>query len=281
MSDTFTVSDAEGAAQLVAFGMRPRLHPSQDHEYRSLVRRYREDDSFRFLTDRIAFSLGLHVVKVSPATGAVLTAAEGSVFETKIEDYARTSRHRGDGEKALHGIIHLAVAALAFPRPADLDDDGYIGRVKASLVDETVREICRKLRRRSERTESGEDAPSDTPELERAWRAYARRPETSETKDKRAALNSTRAMTSRALRFLMDQGLLVSVEDVDVEEKVYRTTPRYQVQVRDLASTTAFTELLSLGVIPPITDPAGTLRAGVPGARDPEPKNVPKADADV
>jgi hypothetical protein len=149
MSDTFTVSDAEGAAQLVAFGMRPRLHPSQDHEYGSLVRRYREDDNFRFLTDRIAFSLGLHMVRVSPATGAVLTAAEGSVFETKIEDYARTSRHRGDGEKALHGIIHLAVAALAFPRPADLDDDGYIGRVKASLVDETVREICRLTGRRT------------------------------------------------------------------------------------------------------------------------------------
>ncbi|QXE35653.1 hypothetical protein KQY30_16695 [Streptomyces sp. GMY02] len=281
MSDTFTVSDAEGAAQLVAFGMRPRLHPSQDHEYEGLVRRYREDDGFQFLTDRIAFSLGLHMVKVSAATGAVLTALEGSAFETKIEDYARTSRHRGDGEKVMHGIIHLAVAALAFPRPADLADDGYIGRVKTGLVDETVREICRKLQRRAAQNESAEDAPSGTPELERAWRAYARRPETSETKDKRAASNSTRAMTSRALRFLMDQGLLTMVEDVDAEEAVYRTTPRYQVQVRELASTTAFRELLSLGVVPPITDPAGTLRVGLPGARASEPNDVPKAGTDV
>jgi hypothetical protein len=281
MSDTFTVSDAEGAAQLVAFGMRPRLHPSQDREYEDLVHRYRDDAGFQFLTDRIAFSLGLHVVKVGPATGAVLTAGEGSVFETKIEDYARTSRHRGDSEKVLHGIIHLAVAALAFPRPADLADDGYIGRMTASLVDETVREICRKLKHRSAKIESAEDVPSDTPELERAWRAYARRPETSQTKDNRAASNSTGAMISRALRFLADQGLLVIVEDVERAEATYRTTPRYQAQVRELASAAAFTELLSLGVVPPITDPTGTLRADIPSTRVPEPNGQSKEAADV
>jgi hypothetical protein len=281
MSDNVTVSDAEGAAQLVAFGLRPRLHPSQDREYDGLVRRYREDDTFRFLAERIAFSLGLHMVKVGHATGAVLTAVTGSVFETKIEDYARMSRHRGDGEKALHGIIHLAVAALAFPRPADLADDGYIGRVKASLIDETVREICRKLWRRAAETESSEDAPTDTPELERAWRAYSRRPEISETKGQRAAPNSTRGMTSRALRFLTEQGLLVMVEDDDTEEHVFRTTPRYQVQVRELASTTAFSELLRLGAVPEITDPGGTLRIDLPDARTPEPHEVPKAGADV
>ncbi|MER8046559.1 hypothetical protein [Streptomyces sp. NPDC094032] len=281
MSDTFPISDAEDAAQLVAFGMRPRLRPSQDREYDGLIRRFREEDMFRFLTERIAFSLGLHVIKVGPTTGVVLAAVAGSVFETKIEDYARVSRHRGEGEKALHGIIHLAVAALAFPRPADLDDDGYIGRVRASLVDETVREICRKLRRQAAESESMEDAPSGTSELERAWRAYARRPETSQTKDGRAALNSTRAMTSRALRFLTEQGLLTMVEDDDAEESVFRTTPRYQVQVRELASTTAFTELLSLGVVPEITDPAGTLRVDLPGARTSQSNADPKAATDV
>ncbi|WP_405951069.1 hypothetical protein OG588_37330 [Streptomyces prunicolor] len=281
MSDTFTVPDAEGAAQLVAFGMRPRLHPSQDREYDSLVRRYREDDAFRFLTERIAFSLGLHVVDVGHGTGMVLAAVTGSVFETRIEDYARRSHHRNEGERALHGIIHLAVAALAFPRPADLADDGYIGRVKASVVDEAVREICRKLGRRAAEAESTEDVPTDAPELERAWRAYARRPEVSETKDERVAPNSTRGMTSRALRFLTEQGLLVMVDDDEAEENVFRTTPRYQVQVRELASTAAFDELLRLGAVPDITEPSGTLRTGAPGARASEPHDVAKAGADV
>jgi hypothetical protein len=280
MSDTFTVSDAEGASQLIAFGMRPRQRPSQEREYEGLVRRYRDDAGFQLLTSRIAFGLGLRIVRVTFATGAVLAAAEGSVFETKIEDYARISRHRGDGEKVMHGIIHLAVAALAFPRPPDLADDGYIGRVTASLVDETVREICRKLKRRTTESELGEDVASDTPELERAWRAYARRPETSRTKDERAAPNSTTAMIARALRFLADQGLLV-IADVTGRETVFRTTPRYQVQVRELASTTAFKELLSLGAVPPITDADGTLRLNVPEARTAEPHGLPKADADV
>ncbi|WP_334663231.1 hypothetical protein [Streptomyces cyaneofuscatus] len=281
MSDTFTVSDAEGAAQLVAFGMRPRLHPSQDREYLDLVRRHREDDAFRFLTERIAFSLGLHVVAVGPGTGMVLAPVSGSVFETRIEDYARSSGHRREGERALHGIIHLAVAVLAFPRPADLADDGYIGRVTARVVDETVREVCRKLGRRAAEAESTEDAPTGAPELERAWRAYARRPQVSETKDERAAPNSTRGMTSRALRFLTEHGLLVMVGNDETEERVFRTTPRYQMHVRELASTAAFEELIGLGVVPDITGPGGTLHVGLPVARAGEPQDVPKGGSDV
>ncbi|MET7745941.1 hypothetical protein [Streptomyces sp. NPDC005385] len=281
MNDTITVSDAEEAAQLAAFGMRPRLHPSQDRDYDRLVRRFREDDSFRFLTERIALSLGLHVVDVGPATGMVLAALAGSAFETKIEDYARVSNHRGEGERALHGIIHLAVAALAYPRPADLADDGYIGRVTARVVDETVREICRKLGRRAAEAERQEDAPSDTPELERAWRAYARRPEVSETKDERAAPNSTRGMTLRALRFLADRGLLAKVEDGETQENVFHTTPRYQIQVRELASAAVFDELLRLGVVPDITDVGGTLKTRLPKARAPEPQTHLEGTTDV
>ncbi|MFB8207613.1 hypothetical protein [Streptomyces sp. NPDC056010] len=281
MSDTYTVSDAESATQLVAFGMRPRLHPSQDREYLDLVRRHREDDAFRFLTERIAFRLGLHVVAVDPGAGVVLAPVSGSVFETRIEDYARRSGHRGEGERALHGIIHLAVAVLAFPRPADLADDGYIGRVTARVVDETVREICRRLRHRAAEAESAQDAPTGAPELERAWRAYARRPQVSTTKDERAAANSTRGMTSRALRFLAEQGLLVMVEDEETEEHVFRTTPRYQVHVRELASTAAFEELVDLGAVPDITAPEGTLRVGFPSARTGEPQDVSKDGSDV
>ncbi|MBO1415673.1 hypothetical protein [Streptomyces sp. FH025] len=269
MTDTLTVSDAEGAAQLIAFGMRPRQHPSQDAGYETLVRRYHQDDGFQLLTARIAAGLGLRVVKVTSAAGAVLAAAEGSVFETRMEDYARFSRHRGDGEKVMHGIIHLAVATLVFPRPADLADDGHLGRVTATVVDQTVREICRKLKLRADESGRDEDAPSETPELERAWRAYARRPPTATTKDDRAAPNSTSAMISRALRFLTDQGLLVALEDPD-GETIYRGTPRYAVQIRELASTAAFAELLSMGVVPPITDPGGTLRVTLPPARTAE-----------
>jgi hypothetical protein len=49
----------------------------------------------------------------------------------------------------------------------------------------------------------------------------------------------------------------------------YRTTPRYQVQVRELAAERAFAELLDLGVVA-VTDPSGSLRAvSSPGGGSP------------
>ena len=49
-----------------------------------------------------------------------------------------------------------------------------------------------------------------------------------------------------ALRFLADQGFLVQVG----ESGSYRTTPKYQIQVRELAAQRTFSELVELGVAP-------------------------------
>jgi hypothetical protein len=45
----------------------------------------------------------------------------------------------------------------------------------------------------------------------------------------------------------------------------FRTTARYQVQVRELAARRAFDELLELGVVP-VTPAPGTLRPTADGA---------------
>ncbi|WP_327157775.1 hypothetical protein [Streptomyces tubercidicus] len=255
--------DAEDAARLLAFGLRPRVTPSRDDDYKELALRYRRDEVFRLLTDRIGKGLGLTVLGSERGTDSLaLAALEGSVFETKLEDYAKRARYRGergDTERVLHGLIHLAIAALAFPRPQDLALDGYIGRVNAGLIDATVRDACRLLKERAAKGEDGTDTPSDTPELEAVWHAYTRRPETSRTKDDRAALNSTRAMVGRALNFLTESGFLTAVGDP--KEGAYRTTSRYQLQVRELAATQAFNELLKLNVVP-MTDASGSLRPG-------------------
>lgn len=115
-------------------------------------------------------------------------------------------------------------------------------------MDKAVRDTCDRLREKAAQLETGIDTPSDTPELEKVWSAYARRPEASLTKDQRLAMNSTRGMTTRALNFLVDQGFLTVAGSG--EEGWYRTTTRYQLQVRELAATAAFDELLSLGVVP-------------------------------
>lgn len=121
-----------------------------------------------------------------------------------------------------------------------------------------VREACRILDERAAEAEANNDPLADAPELEQAWRAYARRPAAAATKDGRLASDTTRGMVARALRFLADQGFLVQVSGE--QGGTYRTTPRYQVQVRELAADAAFDDLLELNVVS-VANGGGTLRA--------------------
>lgn len=256
------MSDTETAARLVGYGMRPKALPGRDPDYADLVRRYREDDEFRTTVQRVASGLGLVVLAVDTGPGIVLAATEGSVFEIRMDEYARRTALANRGaDKVLHGIAHLAVAALAFPRPDDLGDDSYVGRVSVELVDGAVREACRVL---NERAAGPVDPESDAPQLEEVWRVWQRRPEATATKDGRVGESTTRGIVGKALRFLADQGFLVPVG----AEGAYRTTPRYQVQVRELAAQRAFDELLALNVLPAATA-AGTLVTEHDGVFDP------------
>ncbi|MFI9393995.1 hypothetical protein ACIG53_24315 [Streptomyces bauhiniae] len=264
MTSAITMDDAEDAAKLIAFGMRSRQRPAKDRVYLDLVVRYRTEHGFRALVERTARGLGLKVLGATEDIGVALAALPNSVFETKIEDYVRVAKQRGEGERLLHGIIHLAVAALAFPRPDDLANDGYTGRISAEAVDRAVRDTCDRLREKAAAMDAAGDTPTDAPELEKVWSAYARRPEAALTKDGRLAMNSTKGMISRALKFLTDQGFL-TVAGAG-EDGWYRTTPRYQLQVRELAATSAFEELLALGVVP--VSSGGTLRTAMPSSAD-------------
>jgi hypothetical protein len=259
MSTTVT-ADAEAAARLVTLGLRPKQLPARDADYAELVRRYGADDDFKGMVNAVAAGMGLLVLAVSMRTGAVLAATEDSIFEIKMDEYSRRAalRERRDVDKVLHGLIHLAVAALAFPRPDDLANDTYVGRVSVEQVDGVVREASRLLDERARNAERNQDPLEDAPELERAWRAYARRSAVAVTKDNRLAPDSTRGMVTKAMRFLTDQGFLQAAGDE--QGGTYRTTPRYQVQVRELAAERAFDELLDLGVIS-VKDGSGSLHA--------------------
>lgn len=260
MSETVMMEDVVNGARLLSFGMRPKLIPSRDLTYAELVKRFAEDDPFRELTEAIAEGFGLTVLAVSPRTGVVLGPGEGSVFEQKFDDYARRAvlGERRDLERVLHGIAHLAIAALAFPRPDDLAADTYVGRVSVEQADSVVREACTMLAAKAAAADEAGDPLEEAPELERAWRVYLRRPEAAPTKDGRLASSTTRGVIAKALRFLADQGFLARVSDE--YGGTYRTTPRYQVQVRELAAERAFAELLDLGVVV-VTDPSGSLHA--------------------
>jgi hypothetical protein len=258
MSEPLATADVVDAARLVAFGMRPKLLPSRDLNYGELVKRFIADAVFQEKVEAVAEGLGLTMLAVSARTGIVLGAAADSVFEQKFDDYARRASlgERREVERVLHGLAHLAIAAIAFPRPDDLASDTYVGRVSVEQADSVVREACATLATRAAAADEASDPLDDAPQLERAWRAYQRRPPVAPTKDGRAAPSTTRGIIAKALRFLADQGFLVRMSDE--QDGTYRTTPRYQVQVRELAAQRAFDELLALQVVP-VTDPAGSL----------------------
>ncbi|MDN5383760.1 hypothetical protein QEP66_17020 [Streptomyces sp. LB8] len=250
-----TPADAADAARLVAFGLQPKLQPARDQEYTDLLRRYREDPPFARLADAVAAGLGLVVLEVSPRAGMVVTAAEGSVFAVRMSDYARRTASDST-DRFLHGLAHLAVAALAFPRPEDLADDGYVGRVTVNGVDSFVRQACRRLEERAEKQGENTDPATDAPGLEAAWRVWARRSATGATKDARRPATSTTGIVAKALAFLADSGFLQRTGDEN--GGTYRTTARYQLQVRDMAGSAALAELLELGIVP-VTDGSPSL----------------------
>ncbi|MEU6818719.1 hypothetical protein [Streptomyces sp. NPDC046860] len=253
-----TPADAADAARLVAFGLQPKLQPARDQEYAELLRRYREDGSFARLADAVATGLGLVVLEVSPRAGMAVTAAEDSVFAVRMGDYARRAT-ADSADRFLHGLAHLAVAALAFPRPEDLADDSYIGRVTVNGVDAFVRQACRRLEERAEQSGENTDPVTDAPGLEAAWRIWARRSATGATKDARRPAASTTGIVAKALGFLTDSGFLQRTGDD--HGGTYRTTARYQLQVRDMAGGAALAELLELGVVPETGGTASLLPA--------------------
>ncbi|MFI9275432.1 hypothetical protein ACIGXM_32705 [Kitasatospora sp. NPDC052896] len=250
-----TPGDVADAARLVSFGLQAKLLPARDAEYAELVRRYREDPPFARLADAVATGLGLVVLEVSARAGMAVAGAEDSVFAVKMGDYSRRAASETT-DRFLHGLAHLAVAAMAFPRPEDLADDGYLGRITVNGVDAFVRQACRRLEEQAEQSGDNTDPASDAPGLEAAWRVWARRSATGATKDARRLSGSTIGITGKAVAFLVDSGFLQKT--ADDAGGTYRTTARYQLQVRDLAGSAAMAELLDLGVVP-VTDGSATL----------------------
>jgi hypothetical protein len=252
---TPTPADVADAARLVSFGLQPKLPPARDAEYAELIRRYREAPAFARLADAVATGLGLVVLEVSPRAGMAVAADEDSVFAVRMSDYSRRAASDST-DRFLHGLAHLAVAALAFPRPEDLADDGYIGRVTVNGVDAFVRQACRRLEEKADEQGENTDPESSAPGLEAAWRVYTRRSAAGATKDARRLAGSTTGIIGKAVAFLVDSGFLQRTGDE--AGGTYRTAARYQLQVRDLAGSAAMSELLDLGVVP-VSDGSPTL----------------------
>jgi hypothetical protein len=246
------------AARLIGYGLRPRLVPTRDDIYRAFVLRARTDDEFAAAVQSVAAGLDLVVLEISERSGIVVGSTEDSVFAVRMTDYARRTGGEGKAsERVLHALAHLGAATLAFPRPADLADETYLGRITVEGVEAFAREAASRLASAAAEVDAA-DVAADRPGLEAAWRVYTRRAQTGITGDGRKLSSSTLGIVSKALHFLADQGLLVRTGDE--RGGTFRTTSRYRAQVRE-AGVVMFEELLGLGITE-ISDGTATIAVG-------------------
>jgi hypothetical protein len=251
-------SDITAAAQLIGYALNTRLSPVRDRDYTDLVARFLADDGFSRIVTAIATGLDLVVLDVNRGLGLVVAPTAESPFAMTVGQYSRRANKDGiAAERVLHALAHLGIAALAFPRPVDLDDPAYVGRISASGVEAFMREAVERLARDTALIEgSEEDALVESPDLQAAWRVYVKRASTAKIGMKRGSTRTTTAIAGRTLAVLADAGMLVA-PPAKTDDPVYRTTGRYRLQVREAAQR-MFTELLDLG-IGEITDGSGTV----------------------
>lgn len=232
MSTGLHPADAGAAAQLLGYGLQPRLRPASTAGYADLVARHQSDVVFRELVDGIADGLGLIVLEADGVSGIVLAPAPGSVFEPRLADYR--ANLSGD-DRLLHGLIHVGIAAYTFPTPASLADDD-VRHASVVTVERFLRTACGRLRERHG------DAAADATETEQAWRLYLRRQATRDTTDGRIGVSTTTGMIKYAFERLVAAGMATRTAATD--GGTYRLLRRYRTGVRELGATAAYRELM-------------------------------------
>jgi len=226
-------ADAGAAAQLLSYGLQPRLRPASTAGYADLVARHQSDVGFRELVDDIADGLGLIVLEADGVSGVVLAPAPGSVFEARLADY-RTNLSGDD--RLIHGLIHVGIAAYAFPTPSSLADDD-VRHASVVAVERFLRTACERLHDRHR-----DAAPDDVTETEQAWRLYLRRQATRDTADGRVGVSTTVGMVKYAFERLVAGGMATRTATTD--GGTYRLLRRYRTGVRELGATAAYRELM-------------------------------------
>jgi hypothetical protein len=242
--------DVREAARLVAFALA-RTEPGEDAGYRDLISAYLGDGAFRALSDTVAEGLTVRPVACTARAGLVLAAsastdgdAEESVigrtspFAPLADDLRRAGVPASVRERQLWTLALLAVCYCAFPTPETLDDDSQVGQVDPHRAQQVLRDLCQQLDRQVHRQT---DPPADEPQLERVWRAYLATAETGTTKDARALLTSADAIVARVCRAMHELRLLRPIPRVT--PTTYRTTPRFQLHVREMAALPYWAEL--------------------------------------
>ena len=243
------LSEAQKAVLLLNKGLSPRASALRgDADYRQLLVHWRADPEFRTLVQELAPILGLRVIDALEHAIVLAPLGPESVFAAMLTDLRRDLR---DMQRGALALIHVAIAATFFPTAAVLtgmQEDRAEVSATPTRIASLLREHCRRLE---------EEADSD-PNLEEAglvdaWRELARFPETVPDGNPRAGGRSLAGMVKLVLNQLHEHGMVRTLDTADGE--TYMATPRYRLQVRELAAHELFERFAS--VLPGFLDSEG------------------------
>ncbi|MEU2388946.1 hypothetical protein ABZ606_30520 [Streptomyces sp. NPDC012461] len=235
------VNDTAAVNRLLAFGFQPGLTPRRNAEYAALVDRCRTDQEFAQLLHAAASGFDLTVIAVDSRAGLVLGATAETQFAVSVTDHISKP-----ADRPIAALAHLAIAALAYYRPEDLDDPAHVGRITVRHVDVMVEQATKELERQAAEADTDDGVPADHPDLIQLWRYYQRRNPVSSTGDDRAHSKSRHALIKRVAEYLADNGMLRRAGKEN--GGTYTTTARYQIQVRELAGQQMLGQLAELGI---------------------------------
>jgi hypothetical protein len=225
------------AGQLIQFGLRPRLFPGQDREYRDLLTRYRMEQEFQQVVDAVADGLGLGVAAATEL-GLFLAAQPGSVFAYTLGSFRRDRGTSASVEdRLLHGLGMVAIVAYYYPNGRDLEYERH-PPAAARDVDRFLRAACEEL----SRTAGDDDVRADQSEFEQAWHLYLRQKEAVETPDGRRAQRGTLAVLDRCFQILESQGLVRKARE-STDNPPFVPMERLRLMVGTVAGQYAFEQL--------------------------------------
>jgi hypothetical protein len=220
-------TEAGKAAELIAFALQPRLARGADERYGELWSEYRTDEEFHNVVDAVANGLGLVVIDATEQ-GLVVAPMDKSPFAFRLTDYAAGLTPK---RRMLIGLAHLGIAAVAYPRESDLEDDIVVRR-SVEQVERFLRDACQALADAEE-----QDSVVRDDEETLAWREYLSMPASRRMAKGGYSADCTVGQISRAFDWLVAQGMARQSGDS------YQLLDRYRVQVRELAGHVALERL--------------------------------------
>ena len=132
----------------------------------------------------------------------------------------------------------LAIAKVAYPYPAALDDRDRVHSVSVAAVAEYLNHLVERL------DEEAEDRDADAPELVEVWRTWDELRQI-RAEALRMSSNDRLGLVKKVCGALENEGLLSSVNDDD--GGTWRATPRFRVLVTDLVEDSSlYSELYEI-----------------------------------